>query len=264
MTRTSIIIPTLNRPELLARCLRSILQEFTEFLDTPEQSCSTLEIIVVDASDPSVKAENKTTLNHIFSKITGIEMLHITTDTRHQGIQKNMGLERATGDYVCFLDDDDFLVEGGLSSRLQHLQAHDCFAVFGNTLFADDSGTVFASNREYIREIMEKEGIGFHSLFKSNYIGSGAIMLRNHPDVRFDPEFRIGEDWLLWLKIIAKHKVCYIDKDIYCWTRGHDSLMERAAQKNMLKENTEKVRRKALEFQVRLQPIEALEVITNV
>jgi glycosyltransferase involved in cell wall biosynthesis len=45
-------------------------------------------------------------------------------------------------------------------------------------------------------------------------------MLRNSPEVRFDPDMRFGEDHDLWMKIVAKYPVAHLDFNAYRWTQG--------------------------------------------
>lgn len=98
----SVIIPTLNRPVDLARCLDSILAQSVR----PDQ------VVVVDDGDSDVDA-----LAARFAG-TGIRLDYVKKSIRGLCRSRNQGLEVATGDIVVFLDDDTELaveyVEGFL------------------------------------------------------------------------------------------------------------------------------------------------------
>ncbi len=104
----SVIIPTWNRPELLATAIGSVL----------DQDFSDWELIVVDdGSEPPVE-----------------EVVNRFPDTRiHYNYQQNQGLgatrqrgaEMASGILLCYLDDDDYLLPNHLSIAHQAFEEQD-------------------------------------------------------------------------------------------------------------------------------------------
>lgn len=92
MSLVSVIIPTRNRAALLRQTIRSVL----------DQTWPETEIIVVDeASEDGTRA----VLDHFAKNIRVV---------RHETPQgpsaaRNVGVERSSGEYVIFLDDDDLL-----------------------------------------------------------------------------------------------------------------------------------------------------------
>ena len=95
----SIIIPHYNLPEeLLKRCLDSIVKQETTAID--------YEIIVVDDGSGTPP---KWVKEHYPANITLIE-------SEHQGLgaARNKGLDHATGEYLLFVDSDDYLAPGSL------------------------------------------------------------------------------------------------------------------------------------------------------
>ena len=98
--KISVVIPTHNRPELLAEAVQSII----------EQNYGDWEIIIVDdASSPSVSMNDIPV--HIRNKVVLI---------KHEAslgvaATKNDGIKNATGDLCLFLDDDDLLANNAFS-----------------------------------------------------------------------------------------------------------------------------------------------------
>jgi glycosyltransferase involved in cell wall biosynthesis len=117
----SVIIPTRGRPEILAETLASVAA-----LDPPP-----LEVLVVDG-DPAGSARA------VVAAHPGIE--HVPSPPGLT-VQRNVGLDRARGDVVVFLD-DDVTVSRRLLAPL--LAAYDDAAVVGAT------GTIVEENRRRI------------------------------------------------------------------------------------------------------------------
>ncbi|MCK4918258.1 MAG: glycosyltransferase family 2 protein [Candidatus Pacebacteria bacterium] len=99
----SIIIPTYNRPELLRRAIKSVLnQTFQRF-----------EIIVVD--DGLVERANK-----IIKEIDDLRVVYIQhKENRGASAARNTGNEKARGEFVTFLDDDDEFYPEKLKKQLE-------------------------------------------------------------------------------------------------------------------------------------------------
>ena len=92
----SVIIPTIGR-STLARAVESVLS----------QDCASCEVIVVnDSGQPLPDSERL--------HFRGVQV--ITTQRRERSVARNTGAAVARGDYLCFLDDDDWLLPGGLDA----------------------------------------------------------------------------------------------------------------------------------------------------
>ena len=92
MTKVSIIMPTYNREKIIKKAIKSVV----------EQSEKDIELIIVDDgstdnTDEVVKNFNDSRIKYYKRKNHGI------------GASRNFGLEKATGEYITFLDSDDYL-----------------------------------------------------------------------------------------------------------------------------------------------------------
>lgn len=90
----SVVVPVYNVENYLAKCINSILN----------QTYSNIEVILVDdgSTDSSSQicnnfAENDSRINVIHKPNGGVSSA------------RNIGIEVATGDYICFVDSDDWL-----------------------------------------------------------------------------------------------------------------------------------------------------------
>ncbi len=109
--KISIIVPVYNtRPGYLARCLNSALEQ-----DGPEK-----EIIVINDGSTNGIGE---LIGEYARRYP--EILYIDAENGGTSRARNRGLDAAGGDYVCFLDSDDYLESGILakiSSEMERQQ----------------------------------------------------------------------------------------------------------------------------------------------
>ncbi|MDX2110989.1 MAG: glycosyltransferase [Verrucomicrobiota bacterium] len=100
----TVIIPNYNREALLPVAINSVIKQL------PEDS----EIIVVDdgSTDGSVAA----------ARAYGRQVTVVCQANQGPGAARNLGLSRATGEFVQFLDSDDLLAEGSIGAACSLLQ----------------------------------------------------------------------------------------------------------------------------------------------
>jgi len=127
MTHLSVVIPTYNRPELLKRSIRSVLQQ-TETIDVP------VEIVVVDDGS-STPPDRDAFLGH------DIRYLDLDRNSGPQ-VARNKGLGIAKGDWVLMLDDDDELIDGTLASVLRKIERIKDYKDYPVYFFATTKGHI--------------------------------------------------------------------------------------------------------------------------
>lgn len=106
MSKISIVIPVYNKEKYLKKCLDSIIgQDFQNY-----------EVIIVDdcSTDKSYAICSKYTENSNVKLIS-------TQKNRGPGFARNKGLEIASGDYVTFIDADDWIDASYLSNFIKNM-----------------------------------------------------------------------------------------------------------------------------------------------
>ncbi|MGH2524992.1 MAG: glycosyltransferase family A protein, partial [Anaerolineales bacterium] len=94
----SVVIPTIGRATL-GRSVQSVLAQ--------DCGAAGFEVIVVnDSGRPLPEAA--------WQRADGVRL--ITTNRRERSVARNTGAALAKGDYLCFLDDDDWLLPGALEA----------------------------------------------------------------------------------------------------------------------------------------------------
>lgn len=109
--KISVIIPICNSEKYLHQCLDSILH----------QNINDIEIICVDDHSTDSSVETLEAYNKIDSRLTIIQ----NNVNLHAGVCRNIGLEKAKGEYVLFLDADDMLFKGALEKVYETAKRYD-------------------------------------------------------------------------------------------------------------------------------------------
>ncbi|WP_297435607.1 glycosyltransferase [Thermococcus sp.] len=182
--RVSVIVPTYNRDVLLRRAIKSVLnQTFDEF-----------EILVIDG------AKNDSTKELVRSYGDG-RLRYIPQKGRGIANARNLGVKKARGELIAFLDDDDAWKAPKLEAQIE---------LFQN--LGRKYGLVYtAFNYYYLRnkKVLGSKrpiasGYVYPYLLKDNITGTSTIMVRRECFKRsgtFREDFITCEDWDMWLRM---------------------------------------------------------------
>lgn len=148
-----------------------------------------------------------------FSDVEGISFRHIECPKLGRSNSANAGLEAATGEYVGFLDDDDYLLPDHVATLSGCLQSRsDLAAVYSAALeLGADLDPVAGIYRNET-----KNAVFFHPLaVSSNLVHRNLFPIQSvlfragicTPDERFDVRLDALEDWLFWLRLLTGHQI---------------------------------------------------------
>lgn len=99
--RLSLVVPVYNVADYLPKCMESLLcQDFADF-----------EIILVD--DGSTDGVSPGLCDEYAARDPRVSVIH--QENGGLGAARNAGLERARGEYLFFIDSDDYIAPGALS-----------------------------------------------------------------------------------------------------------------------------------------------------
>lgn len=182
MCKLSVIIPVYNTCAALPRCIESVLgQDFSDF-----------ELLLIDdgstdgSGDVCDAYADKDSRVRVFHKIWG-----------GPSSARNIGLDNATGEWVTFIDSDDYVDAGYLS--LPYSDDVDLYVRnwnFAKSNALEHFDSTFVDNEHYWGFLQERMyGFAFRtaccSFFKRALIEQGRI--------RFDERSHLGEDTLFVL-----------------------------------------------------------------
>lgn len=133
--KVSIVVPVYNVEKYLKRCVDSLVR----------QSYSDLEILLVDDGS---KDSSLTICKEYELKDSRIKVFH--KENEGLGLTRNYGIERATGEYITFVDSDDYLTFDAVETMLRKAVATDADVVIANMFYKDEEMKVTVAERLYI------------------------------------------------------------------------------------------------------------------
>lgn len=208
----SVIVPIYNVERYLHKCIQSIIN----------QSYEHLEIILVDDGSP----DNCGIICDQFAKKDKrIKVIH----QKNKGLSaaRNSGLDIATGDYIGFIDSDDWVDEKLYETLLKLAQVHQCDLI---------SCVIQESNKldNNISQEQHKPIILDNKELFYNYLKFGFYIMRNLyskeliQDLRFDENISFVEDMFFGTNVITKvKKSVFINNPLYIYNVDNNTSLTR-------------------------------------
>jgi glycosyltransferase involved in cell wall biosynthesis len=197
----SAIIPTYNRADLVGRAVQSALDQRVPNGD--------LEVIVVD--DESTDATPDVLAGF------GSSIRTVRQTNRREGAARNVGASIARGDYVAFLDSDDYWLPGKLAADVARFEAADRPAlVYSRALNVDSLDRPIG-----IRRLPVHEGDVFWRLAREAFMPMSTVAVRADAfgacgGFEEDRALSGTADWELWLRMAARWPVGFVEQTATC------------------------------------------------
>lgn len=193
--KISIIIPVYNVEKHIRQCLDSIINQ--TFLD--------FEVLLIDDGSPDKSGDicdeyaTKDSRFRVYHKVNG-------------GVSsaRNKGLDNAVGEWVTFIDADDWIEKETLEQCIENSKNVEFVrfgmkSVYGENLYIEDTRLENGwTYKIYCANVFSRQtalgvcgGLYLRSIFTNN-------------NIKFNPKYRLGEDWLVlmqYLKCIKKIKI---------------------------------------------------------
>lgn len=212
----SIIIPTYNRYELLNHSIKSVLAS----------TYSNIEIIVInDCSTDTryysgdLEKYEKTTVIHL--PINQREKYNVNSA---QGLTKNYGINAARGEWIAFLDDDDFFYPIKIELQIKYMkQTGGLFSSTNMNLINHSSITLENLDYNIIRQYFQKGTVPKiltkQTIEKDNYINNSTVIIhRSIIDKTGMFKAVKYEDWEYWKRALEYTECLYIDLTLLNYT----------------------------------------------
>lgn len=202
-TYFSIIIPTYNRASFIENTVKSALQ----------QDYDKFEVIVVDDGSTD-------TTEIVIKNINNSKIRYYYKDNAERAAARNFGVKHAKGDYVCFLDSDDFLYPNHLSIAVETIVKYKYPEFFGLGYEARNL------KNDSVKSTILFPEIANETLIRGNNFSCNAIFIRKdiallHPfnEIR---SLSGTEDYELWFRLAARYNL-YFNNKITSAIVQHDS-----------------------------------------
>lgn len=197
----SVIITTYNREKFLNKAIESVFN----------QTYKNIEILVVDDGSINKYAEP---ICKQFSNCT-------YWYKANGGISsaRNFGIAKAKGEFIAFLDDDDFWEPLKTEKQIKILlENKDIDCVHASAAVVDEennpTGEIIGAS---INKAHKRSGYVFWNALGVWVVKSPTPLIRKtvfKPDLRFDETIKVGEDIDFYQRMFYRHKVYYIQEPL--------------------------------------------------
>lgn len=196
----SIIVPVYKVEKYIRQCINSILN----------QTYTNIELLLIDDGSPD---NSGIICDEYANKDNRVRVFHIN----NSGVSaaRNIGLRNTKGNYITFVDSDDWLdldcIEKSLNiisnNNLDLLQyGYKRVDDYGNVLFVDAGETPTLDAKRYTK--VGKMSINvWCSIFKATII--------KHTGLNFDENLKLGEDQLFIYRYLSKCNLCMRESNLF-------------------------------------------------
>lgn len=216
----SVVIPTYKRSDTLTRAIDSVL----------EQTYRNVECIVVNDNNPG--DEYSQILYKMLDAYKSEERFRFIEQKVHKNgaAARNVGINAAKGEYIAFLDDDDFWDSTKVEVQVTALEAlPEEWGAVSCLIRLYKKGKVYAANRPY------KDGnVHFNVLIRRIGLGMGSLIIRRRAlDLTgyFDENLRRFQDPQLFSYLTEKYKVKLVKR--YLHNRDVDDVQNHPTIENI-------------------------------
>lgn len=180
----TIVIPTYNRADFIATTIQSVLN----------QTYRNFELLVID--DGSTDSTES-----VVKSIHDIRIQYFKSTNSERGAARNVGIDKAKGDYITFLDSDDVYYPSYLKN------ARESILNFESPPFLHLAYEVRNSTSKLISKIDYLKSDSYEFIFKGNPLSCMGVFMKQEITKQFqfneDRSLSGSEDWELWLRVIA-------------------------------------------------------------
>ena len=208
----SVIMPYYKKKNYFLDSINSVLN----------QTYTNLEILII------YDDQKKNDLEYIKNCIKKDSRAKIILNEINKGVafSRNKAISIAQGEYIAFLDCDDYWEINKLEVQINYMLVHGYD-------FSYTTYQVINSNGKIVGKVKAQEKLEYKELLKSCDIGLSSVILKRKllNDIKF-PELKTKEDFVLWLSLAKKSVNLFgLDKPLMFWRKTPNSLSSSILQK---------------------------------
>ena len=199
----SVVITSYNHAKYLPEAILSVQQ----------QTYHPIEVVVVDDGSTDNTKE-------VIAQFTGVNYIY----QQNQGLSaaRNTGIVHSSGQYILFLDADDWLYKEGVAINVAYFEKHP------EAAFVSGAHDKVNNEGKVIEEVMEDVTKDHYlHLLQGNYIGMHAAVMYKKSILerfKFDSALKVCEDYDLYLRVAREFPVVHHTQKIATY-RIHGSNM---------------------------------------
>jgi CDP-glycerol glycerophosphotransferase len=207
--KISIIIPVFNTEQYITDCIKSVTK----------QTYKDIEILIINDNS---NEECKELLEKLAEKDNRIRLFHFEK-REGVGAARNFGIKKAQGEFVYFLDSDDYLAHKTLELLIRHIKNH-------NLIFGRIKSTNFRNGIAIILEglfkiklytderyNLIKDRTALNCLFKRKFIAKNNLSFSENVDLYSDLSLMVPA-------LIESDQVSYLKEAVYFKRKRNDPI----------------------------------------
>jgi glycosyltransferase involved in cell wall biosynthesis len=205
----TVIIPTYNRRPFLEQAIKSVL----------EQTVSPAELLIVDDGS----TDGTDVLVREFAEYSDIPVQYVFQENKGAAAARNLGIRKASGDLICFLDSDDYFVPDKIALQKHILKESDCLI--------SHTGEQWLRRGKYLNQKKKHQppdGSIFASCLTMCVVGMSTVMVRRELFERygmFDESLPCCEDYDYWLRVSTREQFKLVPQPLTVKNGGRDDQL---------------------------------------
>jgi glycosyltransferase involved in cell wall biosynthesis len=211
--RVSVVIPAYKAERTICRAIDSVVA----------QSAPAHEIIVVDDGSPDGQ-------NEVIERTYGDKVILVRQANGKTASARNAGIERATGDFVAFLDADDYWAPEKLETQLGVFERHpEVATVAGQFHEQEPGGTIYESSfhqRTSLAWDTVLRPCGAEAFRLASSMWTGTVIIRRQAigSHRFVSGLEPAEDRDFWVRIVKDYPVYFCSQPLATYVQEPGSI----------------------------------------
>lgn len=214
----SIIMPAYNAEKYISKAIDSVIL----------QTHSNWELIIVNDGSTDRTSE-------VVDSYKDFRIKLINIDNCGVACARNIGLDNVNGEYVAFLDSDDYWIENKLETQLYYMLCNSNLVMTFSDYFSFYGDNMIIQNKQlYPFQISNPND----RLLVFNYIATLTVMVKASIVFEldgFDKTFFGTEDWDFWIRISKRGEFGYIDKKL-AYYREHNEGISKNKRVHLIQE----------------------------
>lgn len=225
MINVSIITPVYNVERCIHKTINSIIN----------QSSKDFELLLIDdgSKDRSIEIARD-----LLEK-SDINYRIITQENSGVSAARNRGIQEAIGEYVCFLDSDDYIHKDYIKLMYEKASEFNCDLVFCDYVQVDSKDNILvASTTRYLDNFIDGRDAALKQLSCDITIGMGSALYKTsiikENNILFDSSRKYAEDVVFTVKaLLNMKKIISVNEALMFYVRWDSSVTNAISLKHL-------------------------------
>ena len=180
----SVIIPTYNREAFVSTSIQSVIDQINQ----------DFELLIIDDGSTDGTFE-------VIKSLLSDKVHYHKIENSERGAARNLGMVKATGEYITFLDSDDIYYANYLSN------AYECLNKMKYPDFFHQPYEIKTENGSIIGVTRPSSSNVYKAISKGNFMSCMGVFIKREVTRKFkfneDRELSGSEDWEYWVRLMA-------------------------------------------------------------